>query len=49
MALFPKVAHICYLSSMFGKNRDRYVRIGGIILGVVVILSMVFYSFALTF
>jgi hypothetical protein len=34
---------------MFGKNRDRYVRIGSIILGVVVILSMVLYTVALTF
>jgi len=34
---------------MFGKNRERYVRIGSIVLGVVVITSMVFYSFALVF
>jgi|GEM_PF-3021113 hypothetical protein len=34
---------------MFGKNRDRYVRIGSIILGVVVIASMVFYTFAIAF
>ena len=34
---------------MFGKNREKYIRIGSIILGVVVILSMVFYTFALTF
>jgi len=34
---------------MFGKNRERYVRIGSIVLGVVVILSMVFYSFAMVF
>ena len=34
---------------MFGKNRDRYVRIGSIILGVVVITSMVFYTFAIAF
>ncbi len=34
---------------MFGKNRDRNVRIGSIIIGGVVILSMVLYTFALTF
>ena len=34
---------------MFGKHREKYVKWGGIILAVVVILSMVFYTFALTF
>ena len=34
---------------MFGKNREKYVRVGSYILGIVVILSMVFYTFALTF
>ncbi len=33
---------------MFGKNRDRLVRVGGVILAVVVILSMVLYTFAFT-
>jgi len=34
---------------MYGKNHKKYIRIGSIVLGVVVILSMVFYTFALTF
>ena len=37
---------------MFGKNRERrerYVRIGSIIIGVIVILSMVLYTVALLF
>jgi hypothetical protein len=34
---------------MFGKNRDRYVRVFSIVIGVAVIASMVFYTFALTF
>jgi hypothetical protein len=34
---------------MFGKHREKYVKWGGIILAVVVILSMIFYTFALTF
>jgi hypothetical protein len=38
-----------YYIGMFGKNRERYVRIGGIIIGGIVILSMIFYTFALTF
>ena len=31
---------------MFGKNRERYVRIVSIVIGVGVILSMVLYAFA---
>ena len=31
---------------MFGKNRERYVRIVSIVIGVGVILSMVLYTFA---
>jgi hypothetical protein len=33
---------------MFGDNRDRNTRIIGIIIGVVVIVSMIMGSFALT-
>jgi hypothetical protein len=33
---------------MFGKNRDRWLKIASIIIGVVVILSMIISSFALT-
>lgn len=33
---------------MFGKNRDRIVKIGAIIIGTVVIISMIVSSFALT-
>jgi len=32
---------------MFGKNREKYSKIFGIVLGVVIILSMIFSYFSL--
>jgi hypothetical protein len=35
------------MANMYGKNRHKYTKIFGIIIGVVVILSMVLSYFAL--
>jgi len=35
------------MNPMFGKNRDKYVRVGSWVLAIVVILSMLLSYFAL--
>jgi len=37
------------MANMYGKNRHKYSRIFGYIIGVVVILSMILSYFALAF
>jgi hypothetical protein len=51
-SLSGKLRHIGYtvfMNPMFGKNRDKYVRIGSWVLAIVVILSMLLSYFALVF
>lgn len=43
------IAIILIEIAMFGKNRERLIKIFGIVIGVVVIGSMVFSTFAFTF
>lgn len=38
-----------YITSMFGKNRDRYLKGISIFIGIVVIASMVISTFAFTY
>jgi len=35
------------MANMYGKNRDKHARVFSVIIGIVVILSMVLYYFAL--